>query len=217
MSIGKKSAIIPFLYMSVEQFFYEYPANNTFAQEISFPPTGERKSPVRFMAEKLTNQGREGLVKVGPDFLDAVSAENQRLIQRYIGSYLKNSSAIYLGASIMAIEDILKDGHFDSHEFNSRLRYFYSATFLDPVLAPNEGMELIEEDKMKDIIKVATKDKTFTTFFYENFTALPAGFRHYLDQRDNYVGSPIISNINNNVIKDYEKRVSLLINPKKAA
>ncbi len=127
--------------MSIEIFFEQHPANSLFAESVSWPKTRNERSPIRFMSDVLIREGQQGLKVASLPFRDAHALGNLREIERTKGQYLNNASAIYLGVSIKAIEDVLINGYFDHDEFNAKLKLAYAGTHLEPLIIEDKGLE----------------------------------------------------------------------------
>ncbi len=196
--------------MSIENFFNEHPAEDNFTESVSWPGS-ERKSPIKFMSNILASEGRKGLERIGPRFFEAQAKEDRIEIQRTMGTYLKNSSAVYLAAGLWSIEEMLAHGTFDPTELNARIRMFYAGTYLDPHLISNPQIEQLTREHEREIARAAVYDKTFASFFRDRFSLLPDAMRDFYNSREPYLGGRIISTMNNLVLPDYEKRARILI------
>ena len=206
--------------MSIESFFHTYRAGPEFAREVSFPsPNGEVKSPIRFMSDILVKEGHEGLKACGFPFSNAIVVQDLIEIEKSQGPYLENASAIYLGVGIRAIESILKMAEFDSYEFNALLMLHFSGTHVRPVLTPNSVVEKIDPEKMRDMIKVASSDKTFASFFRKDNSALPQTLIDFYNHNDALIASPIAANIRATILPRYQDRTFNLVeaNQRRAA
>ena len=190
--------------MSIETFFEKHPADSYFANEVSWPGK-ENKSTVRFMADILIKEGREGLVEIGPAFNDAMNTRNPSEAQRLIYPYVNNSTAIYLGVGLITIEETLRDTYFDPQVFNSIMSMAYTGTYLTPAMIQIEEREELTPEEMSLMTKVAMSDKTFSFFFGDGFPVLPKTLKDF------YITSEVIPDIRKYMLPYYETRTKFLI------
>ena len=187
--------------MSIESYFAQNPADTGFATKTLGPIEPGTLSPVRLLATEFIKEGGNGLTDI--DIRVAVSefaeVENSK-------SALRNSGAIYLGVTLIAIEDILKHGFFDEANLNSMTLKGFDTSNWNPAVFSDPKTTPLSPDDIARISMVARKDKTFATFFQNGIYSLPRRLQLFLQ------GSQMLHSINSLVIPEYKKRAELLVN-----
>lgn len=188
--------------MSIENFFANNPADSEFTQAVSWERSNGA-SPVGFMANILTKEGRNGLRPLG----NAVSSGDIESAEILYKHYFANSAAIFLGVSLLSIEDILREGQFDQETFNARTKMAHTGTYISPELFTNPICEAISSANYKTFVQTATEDKTFASFFRREFISLPESLQEILERHR------LIMPIRDYLLPRYEERIKLLVPP----
>jgi hypothetical protein len=190
--------------MSIEAFFGGHPADGYFAQSVSWP-SGERRSPVTHMSDILIQEGRAGLAKIGRAYIEAIEDADIETITSLDRPLAANSASVYTGITLRSIEDVIRSGNFDQETYNSRLKFAFTGTYLNPVQINNPKIEPVDQFNYRSLIKAASVDKTFASFFVTDLDILPKGMKDFL------LKSEMIKPIVRFIIPDYMTRARLLI------
>ena len=115
-------------------------------------------------------------------------------------------SAVYLGASLIAIEGMLRHGVFDQAEYFSLIGKAFEDTPWTPRFPENPIEESIGEEDLARMRMVANEDRTLASFFGSAISSLPRSMQQYLQD-----GGFLKSMDSVLIISDYILRTRLLI------
>lgn len=93
------------------------------------------------------------------------SSRYGRLPDSYVRGSLPYLSQIFLGNTIMAVEEILISGSYSHHDFATRIKYFLSGTKFSEYVSTGDNKVIpIESNKMRAMYDAAKTDPTLTIF-----------------------------------------------------
>lgn len=192
--------------MSIEQFHEGYPADETFVRDMSRRREFDSTSPVRLLAGIYISEGSSGLSQIVYDRAHRLDAGVKKIVKEEDLSMIKNTSSIYLGNTLLAIDSLIFEGYLDQVRFNSVLANSFTGSGINPPkVFPNPEPEEISEENLKNITDAAIEDKSLAPFFRENYFILPASLRGVL------ANSNIIEYIRRFILQDYEDRARKLL------
>jgi hypothetical protein len=197
--------------MSIESFTSAYPADGTFTHEVSKRPEYGQESPVNVMARIYLKEGALGLSGGRDRIASVMSGEFDIHRVREVSRSLElNTYGIIVGASILSIEEIIKDQIFDQITFNSRMENAFVGSGIRPDIIDQPEIEPVDPKKVAQIIRAATSDRTFGSFFKEDFGVLPVSLQDFLIQTRFHAAI-------DRILPGFITRTSLLISARNAA
>lgn len=170
--------------MSIESFTDIYPADETFARDISRWPDFGASSSANFMAGVFLNEGADGISQSFKHLREAAKYGDNTNIQRMTLLRDRNRAAVYLGASVKAMEGILKNSTLDQITFNSQTEFAFSRGLLHPEVFPNPVDEEVDPRRIQAFLGIVRNDKTFGTFFEAGFNNLPYSLARLLRETE---------------------------------
>ncbi len=192
--------------MSIEAFFESHPADESFAEGVSWPPK-DRVSPIKHLSGILINEGAEGLSGIGNKYFTAVKTRNMDVLEGIKIPFAANTASIYTGVTLLSIEDILSNKEFDQRVFNSRLEMAFGKTDLRATTFENPYCDYLTRREYMHMVRGAMADKTLASFFITELELLPSSLNEFLQK------TKVIEPIVELVLPDYVERAKLLISP----
>ena len=194
--------------MSVELFFKEYPADSRFRERFR-QETGDNRSwsLLSHLAESMIAEANKELRNFSNSLrsghyapVRGTSIEEYTYFQRK-----KEIGAVFLGSSIIAINDSIWTGYVDLSVFYSEVNAAFFGTVIEAIQPAEEAkiVDPIDQQKYDDMVNVALLDKTLAIFLR---------YPEYLPEKlqSAFCEEGVIQSIQT-VLPDYEKRAKFLV------
>jgi len=186
--------------MTIEYFEGTYPADEAFGPDFTKLTEGIKESPIRLLANSYRIEGINGMALTDPDKLHG---DNPDIDEAVI--FMRNYSGIYLGNTLIAIEDMISTQTFDQESYFSSLREDALKGNRRLDLPPSPTLEELSRADVDRMIMVARKDKTFAVFFNDGLILLPRSLQSHLQD------TKILSSLRSLTLPGYSDRARLLI------
>lgn len=167
--------------MSVERFFDEHPPDQFLRVTVEARRGVSVDKPlIVFFAEKLIDAASERIREADRELSERddqdsnVRQAEQGSSKELVEMTRDEFGAVFFGATMIGISEMLEDGLFDNYTFVSRVDNAFSGSRFTTVkdIFGTEPYVLTEEKK-KEVRRAAEKDPTLTFFFEDPYALLP--------------------------------------------
>jgi hypothetical protein len=146
-------------------------------------------TPVKILGKMIIDRGHGGLKNLSSRVDDVarietkMSAADEEYNMRRLG--LRDASIVVLGASIISIENAIKDQQYDHEEFLAIANTGRVGTLYPEFVDENQAnrAQPVRQEIWMSMVRIAREDKFFTNFFKrENQHVIPDLLRGFLER-----------------------------------
>src|SRR3990167_1072412 len=194
--------------MSVELFFEDNPVDSRLKERFE-KETGDHRSwsLLSHFVESMIAEANKELRNFSNSFrVGHHAADRGTSIEEYVYFQRKREiGAVFLGSSIVAINDSIWTGYVDLSVFYSEVNAGFSGTVFEDIQLTEEAkiVNPIDQQKHYDMVNAALWDKTLTVFLR---------YPEYLPEKlqEVFCDEGVMGSIRT-VLPEYEKRAKLLV------
>ncbi len=198
--------------MTIEDLFHKPTATEIIRRGYTLAEQSyHARSPVFVLGDIYMQQGHEGIEQLSRviseasaritsefDFLRELAPQERHQVHM-------NRAGIMLGISLHGIEDALLTQVCSITTLASEYNNAITGTYMNPVSAEGDVIEEVPYDQWREMIAVAQKDPTLSSFFFDGYSSLPVSVKNFL------ILTYALPSIKNNLLPLYREQAEELI------
>ena len=200
--------------MSIESFLEHY-SPETFKVRVEARDDYKMPTKIQSVARMIALEGRDGIRTLARKYARGTLPPPMYLLEKAATddkqSLYFNLSALFFGVNLGAIERMLTDGEFSQVEYFSYLDEALVGTPFTNVHEVTQPTQPISRGDLEQMIEVTKRDKTLSSFFDSEISALPKFFQGYVASPGKIPG--VFDTTRRLVVPLYRQRALTIVGP----
>ena len=187
--------------MSIENFCMRYPISPDLPQTLKREKRSEDMSLIAVLADSLAKEAGDGLRALTTKYASLLD-----ISQEDRGRMLKCEAGITFGVTVVCLERTIVNKRFDFTDWCERYNLILARSggrLRDTI--STEGIEVLSEERWRNMISLVKQDRTFAIFFEEKHRNLmPQALNTFFDRKT-------VSTIRADISPIYKERAKMLV------